>query len=435
VALLLVAGGGAWAADGDLDPLWSGDGVVTIGTTDTVYLGLGIAVQCDGKVVVAGVAEAGVEGGELAVVRFNADGSLDSSFATNGLFTIALGFYGDSAWDVAIQEDGKIVVAGSSLTAIEGAHFLVLRLTGSGILDSTFSGDGLQVFNFDAPSRARALAVQDDGRIVVVGDTSTNSAMAVARLTSTGELDSTFSGDGKATIDFALGEDEGWDVAIQENGRILVAGTAAVNGGSVFAVVRLLSNGALDTSFGPSGSGATTIDFGAVSEGHAIILQRDGKIVVAGSTDTATSVAIARLTVGGLLDPSFSGDGRVTRDFNWGPDEGWDVAMQGDGRIIVAGSAYVDGLYYVALLRFTPDGAPDSSFGGYGYSLVSFGFDAFGRAVAVQPHDRKIVAAGFVETGVEDADLAVVRAIGVDNLIFAAGFECGGTQGWSSTVP
>ncbi len=434
LAALLGSTGSVCAADGDLDPLWNSDGVATIGVTDTIYQGYRIALQCDGKVVVAGIANGAGESADLAVVRFNADGSLDSSFGTAGLFAINVGDFGSSGLDLAIQPDGKIVVVGTVYNDIfsGGIGFLVIRLTNGGVPDSTFSGDGIFGFNFDGSSWAQAVAIQDDGRIVIVGRTNNLSAMAVARLTTGGALDSSFSGDGKVLVDFTMGDDEAWDVVMQEDGRILVVGDADTGVGSVAVVVRLLSNGTLDTTFGSGGGGGAAINFGYDSFGRAIALQKDGKIVIAGITDSATSVAVARLTTGGLLDPTFSGDGMVTRDFNYGPDEGWDVAMQGDGRIVVAGSGYVDGLHYVALLRFTTDGTPDPTLGGYGYSLVSFGFNAFGRGVAIQPHDHKIVATGFVQAGSSESSLTVIRAIGNTDLIFAAGFECGGFSGWSS---
>lgn len=424
-----------FAADGDLDPSWHSDGVATLGVTDTRYAGNAIALQCDGKVVVAGIANGAGESAELAVVRYNPDGSLDSSFATNGLFAIDVGDIGSSGWGVAVQADGKIVVVGGTVLMFGGTQFLVMRLTSGGVLDTTFAGDGIEIFNFGAASRARAVALQGDGRSVIVGTSTYLSAIAAARFTTNGHFDYSFDADGKQLIDFTFGDDEGWGVAVQEDGRILVVGTASVVAGSVVAVIRFLSDGTLDTSFGAGAGGAAAVDFGTYSHGRAIAVQEDGKIVVVGITDDGTSVAVARLTSAGLLDTTFSGDGMVTRDFGEGIDEGWDVALQGGGRIVVTGSGYTSGSHKLAVLRFLADGSLDPSLGGSGFVLVSLGTDFVGRAVAVQPNDWKLVVAGIVSISVNETQLAVVRLIGDDSLIFAAGFECGATSAWSSTIP
>jgi uncharacterized delta-60 repeat protein len=423
------------AADGDLDPSWHSDGVATLGVTETRYAGNAIALQCDGKVVVAGIANGAGESAELAVVRYNTDGSLDTSFATNGLFAIDVGDIGSSGWGVAVQADGKIVVVGGTVVIFGGTQFLVMRLTSGGVLDTTFAGDGIEIFNFGSSSWARSVAIQGDGRVVVVGTSTNLSAIAVARFTTNGHFDSSFDDDGKTLVDFEQGDDEGWGVAVQEDGRILVVGTASVGAGSVAVVIRFLVDGTLDTSFGVGGGGAAAVDFGIYSDGRGIAVQEDGKIVVVGITDDATSVAVARLTSGGLLDTTFSGDGMVTHDFGEGFDEGWDVALQGDGRIVVTGSGYTSGSHKLAVLRFLADGSLDPSLGGSGSLLVSLGTDFVGRAVAVQPNDRKLLVAGTVSTSVNESQLAVVRLIGDSNLIFAAGFECGDTTAWSSTNP
>jgi uncharacterized delta-60 repeat protein len=255
--------------------------------------------------------------------------------------------------------------------------------------------------------------------------------MAIARLTTTGQLDTTFDGDGKVLIDFTFGDDQAWGVEIQDDGRILVVGTAAIPGGSVAAVVRLLDDGSFDTSFGPGAAGATAIDFGIYSEGRGIALQDDGKIVVAGETDHLTSVAVARLTDTGILDPSFGGDGMVTRDFGLGPDVGFDIGVQHDGGIVVSGSVAGSAIPLGAVMRFTPSGAVDTSFGNGGVSLVPLTDATFLFGMTMQPNDGKIVAVGYVEYGIDDSRVMVMRAVGDSALIFASDFECGDTSAWN----
>jgi uncharacterized delta-60 repeat protein len=430
VGLSTVAG----AYDGASDPSWNGNGIATWGDPGTVSRGRGIAVQCDGKVVVAGVTNVGGDPSDLMVARFNPDGGLDTSFASAGIFTVSPGSLGAAGWDVAVQPDGKIVVVGYSAEALVGASFLVVRLTPAGVLDSGFSGDGVQTFNFGSQAQARAVVIQDDGGIVVVGDALNQTAIAVARLTSTGELDASFDVDGMATFDFNFGDDRGWDAVVQEDGRILVVGSASVGVDTVFAVLRLLSDGSLDTSFGFGGGGAAAVDFGADSLGRAIALQPDGKVVVAGLTGSPTAIAIARLTSAGVLDTSFSGDGKAV--FGSNPDSAaWDVALMGDGRIMVVGSLTFDGFDKLVLMRFGADGELDLSFGG-GTGWVPYLDDgSFGRGLVIQPNDRRIVAAGFVENSLTEVFMKVIRIIGDENLVFAAGFECGDTDAWSGSVP
>jgi uncharacterized delta-60 repeat protein len=428
----------ASSADGDLDPGWGSGGLAFTGVSETGNRGMDVAVQCDGKVVAVGAVNSQVWSSDAGVIRFDTDGSLDTSFASSGVFDISFGPFGDIGMAVALQADGKIIVAGTG-TENNTDQFFVLRLTANGDLDSTFSGDGYHLFGFDGPARANAVAVQDDGRIVVAGRASTDSAMAIARLTTTGGLDPTFDGDGdsdgKVLIDFALGHDEAWDVVVQDDGRILVAGTAATIDGSFAAVVRLLADGSFDTSFGPGASGATAIDFGTYSEGRGLTLQENGKIVVTGFTDYLTSVAVARLTDGGILDPSFDGDGMVTRDFGIGSDEGRDVAVQRDGRVVVAGSVEGATGPDATLMRFTSTGDIDTSFGSGGETIIGLSSPSVLYGMALQPTDGQIIAAGLIDYGIDDSNVLVLRAVGDSTLIFDSGFECGDTSAWSSSVP
>ncbi len=423
------------AYDGALDPTWDGDGSLTLGVTNTYYRAQGVALQCDGKVVVVGMADAVAEYARLLVARYDPDGSLDASFATGGIFTHDFSYPAGAGWDLAVQTDGKIVAIGFVDDWFAGWKVVVARLTASGQLDPSFSTDGFHTFQFGGSSRPRGVALQDDGRIVVVGSAQNTTALAVARLTSSGVLDTSFDDDGIVLIDFTLGDDDGWDVAIQPNGRIVVVGTASVGGGSVVVAARLLTDGAVDTSFGPGGGGATAIDFGVYSEGRGVALQPDGRIVVAGFTDASTAIAVARLTVDGMLDTTFSGDGMATLDLVLGPDQGYDVALQRDGRAVVVGTGYFGGRQNLAIVRFRPDGGLDSAMGGNGWVLVDFASDSYGHAVAFQPHDSKIVVAGKISTAPSESLLTVVRVIGDESLIFSDTFECGGQLAWSYSAP
>ena len=211
-----------------------------------------------------------------------APGDLDTTFSGGKIVETALASSFANA--VAIQADGKIVAAGSL-----GGDLHVARYNTNGILDTTFGGDGIVATDFggSGTDAAFAVAIQSDGKIVVAGNAglANNARVGVARYNANGTLDNTFSGDGMFTMDFigsAGGAANG--LAIQADGRIVIVGSS----GSDFAIARLNSNGTLDTTFGPASTGTITQDFGSSTEGAtAVAILPDGRIVVAGFTTVA----------------------------------------------------------------------------------------------------------------------------------------------------
>jgi uncharacterized delta-60 repeat protein len=386
----------AVAAPWDLDPAFDFDGRVFtdfVGDDDDAT---GIAIQAgDGKIVVVGN-----DNSDLEVARYNLDGSLDSSFSGDGKQETRIdgnGVFRGSG--VAIQADGKIVVAGtfdSIEPSVSHNDFAVARYNTNGTLDTSFSGDGKLTTEIGlGDDNGRAVAIQADGKIVVGGDSAsddTGGDFALARYNSNGTLDNSFSGDGKQTTDFGTGSTEGEgvsSVAIHED-KIVVAGSGTR---VEFALARYNSDGALDDSF--SGDGRQTTDFperGASAAGVAF--QADGKIVVAGSAaglGTGAVFALARYITDGTLDGSFSGDGRQTADFSDSQDGGNAVAIQPDGKIVVAGHMQFT---HFALARFNGDGTPDTSFSDDGKQTDDLSSDgAEARAVAVQADGRILARA------------------------------------------
>lgn len=421
----------ALAADGDLDTSFSTDGMFHYSMGPGHDQGYGVTLGPDGTIYVVGVA--GNTNDDIAVSRLTAAGAIDTSFSLDGKDTINFLWGNDEARDVAVQPDGKVVVVGSSIIDTLD-NFVVLRLASIGGLDTSFHTNGYHHINFGNDSFARAVAIQDDGKIVVVGfvEFTSDVDIAVARFNTNGTLDTTFSSDGMLTYDAAWGYAEAWDVAIQSDGKILVAGWQQVDTIREFLVLRYNSNGSKDTSF--NSFGYTGTHFGSNSYGRALVVQGDGKIVVAGTVEQSTDkdIAVARFNSNGSIDTSFSTDGRLTYDGIWGWDQGWDVALQADGKIIVAGSVTVDTIEEFWLLRYTAAGVLDTSFGGYGYAGMHFGNDSYGQAVAVQS-DGKIVIAGYDKAGTYDA-FAVARFEGTNLEIFSDGFESGNTMFWSTTV-
>ena len=367
------------------------------------------------------------------------NGSLDLSFSGDGKQTVAFdlnGFKADVATNVAIQSDGKIVVVGYVDQGSGDYDFAVARLNPDGSLDSSFSGDGKQTVAFDLSSNVRdvagAVAIQSDGKIVVVGTaerSSGNSDFAVARLKSDGTLDNTFSGDGKQIVAFDLGDDrddEANDVAIQSDGKIVVVGTARRGVSDTdFAVARLNANGILDNSF--SGDGKQTIPFqSGYDTANGVAIQADGKIVVVGTSDQATiiatanyDIAVARLKTDGTLDSSFSGDGKqiIAFDLNSEDEDDEDgakgVAIAADGKIVVVGYAQKDVFNFdFAVVRLNANGTLDATFDGDGKRVVAFDlggaqFDA-AYDVAIQS-DGKIVVVGSIGGAASNQDFGIIR--------------------------
>ena len=281
-------------ADGALDTTFDTDGKVTtaVAVGDE---GKAIAIQSNGKILVVGNDMADFE-----VVRYNTDGSLDTTFDTDGKVTTDIGTSTtDSANAVAIQSDGKIVVAGrSGGMALNSGNFAVVRYNTDGSLDTTFDTDGKQTTDIgtSTPDSANAVAIQSDGKIVATGSSGSSTDFAVVRYTTTGTLDTTFDTDGKQTTDIGTStSDTGSAVAIQSDSKIVVAGTSSND----FAVVRYTTTGTLDTTFDTDGKQTTDIGTSTSDTGSAVAIQSDSKIVVAGriSVSGPPVFAVARYEV------------------------------------------------------------------------------------------------------------------------------------------
>jgi uncharacterized delta-60 repeat protein len=295
-------------AGGSLDHSFSGDGKMTFGFangSEDDDAGA-VALQRDGKIVVSGFSVLG-PGGRDAVTRVKPGGGLDHSFSGDGKKTFGFpGGIGDATAEggVAIRGDGKIVVAGASNQGATGDDFALARLNPNGGFDHTFSGDGRATLDFVGTSDVgRGMAIQRDGKIVVAGNSNQGAAanqLAIARFKANGSPDHTFSGDGRKAIGFGnpTGNDQANGVALQHDGKIVAAGVSDQTAtGLDFAVARFTTNGGLDSTF--SGDGRKTIAFGSGDDfGRAVAIQGNGRIVVAGIADLGASgenFALARL--------------------------------------------------------------------------------------------------------------------------------------------
>ena len=310
-----------------------------------------MTIQIDGRIVVAGfsIVIGGPTGVDFALARYNPDGSLDASFGSSGLVTTDFASLDDIGFALLIQADGRIVVAGGAHSgAPTGADFALARYNPDGTPDVSFGNGGLVTTDFTSGNdAAAAIAMQADGRIVVAGTSNTfptGDDFALARYNPDGSLDASFGNGGLVTTDFASLDELGLALAIQADGRIVVAGGT----GSVFpaiedfALARYNPDGTLDTSFGSGG--LVTTDFGSQLEfAQALAVQADGRIVAAGGTAVNRpplffdDFALARYHGNGDLDLSFGIGGLVTTDLGSSSDHAHALAIQADNKIVVAG--------------------------------------------------------------------------------------------------
>ena len=384
--------------NGTLDPSFSGDGTQTtdFGGVDGAS---GAALLIGGKIVAVGFA-GGPGSNDFGLVRYNPDGSLDSSFSVGGRLRTNFGGFRNLPTGVALQGDGKIVAVGG---AGRNSNFALARFNPSGSLDTSFSGDGRQTTDFGGDDIGRGVALQGDGKIVAVGDGpgTFDRDFTLARYNPNGSLDSSFSGDGKQSTDFG-GRDGATAVALQGDGKIVVAGITGDPFTNDFALARYTPNGTLDPSF--SGDGKQTTSFGEFERATGVAIQGDGEIVVVGAAFDVGDFLLARFNPNGSLDTSFSGDGKQTTDFG-GSDGATGVALQGNGKVVAVGNGGAGGNF--ALARYNPNGTLDTTLSGDGKQTTDFGGGDGATGVAIQG-DGKIVAVGFAG-GVGGSDFALAR--------------------------
>ena len=390
------------AADGSLDTSFDGDGKQTtdLGANDGANA---VALQGDGRIVAAGWSNTPSDS-NFAIARYNANGSLDTGFDSDGVLTTDLGG-SDHASSVAVQPDGKLVAAGDSFSFQSPDAFAIARYNANGSLDTGFDADGKVRTDFGSGGIARGMRLQPDGKIVAAGVSA--GAFALARYNSNGSLDTGFDGDGTLTTKLTSEWADFTGGAVrQPDGKLVVAGSTALEGRGYgpspldFAVARYNADGSLDAGFGDGGLVTTDFRTGGESSrdsGEAVALAPDGKIVVAGSSFSVftrdTSVAIARYNPDGTLDTSFSSDGRLTAGLS---DTATAAVVQADGKIVVADS----GASSDRLLRYTADGSFDTAF-------AQSGFEA--SALALQPDGRIVEAGQDFNGGTAEFDFAVAR--------------------------
>ena len=421
------------AAPGDLDPTFGGgDGMVVsdVGTEDRAYA---MILQPDGKIVVAGRSREGRSFPDYELVRYNPDGSFDTTFGTGGkvrTFVPTLAIWGEF-WALALQPDGKIIAVGSVRSSSGAlAATAVFRYHTNGSLDTTFgAGSGYVRIEHGVD---RAVVLQPDEKIVCAGGggDSFSSNFQISRLNADGSPDNAFDGDGHVAIDFAGSGDGAYDLALQPDGKIIAAGrsrTSPADGTSDnYALTRILPNGSLDTTF--DGDGKVTTDFNNLQDiGFAVVLQADGKIIVSGQASPEINnydFGLVRYNTDGSLDTTFDGDGKVLTNIG-GYDISYDLKLQRNGKIVAGGLNLEGGGAAAAITRYNPDGSLDTSFNSDGKVAFFFYANDDIRALAIQP-DGKILAAGTANGGEIIGKFAVARFLGDPVTNFSSAFDFDG---------
>lgn len=433
-----------YAAPGDLDPTFDGDGRVTTAWGNAP--GQSVVIQADGKLVVAGISrDLSNYKFQIWLVRYNTNGAIDTSFGVNGEVrtqTVADVSEGGPV-SMALQEDGKIVVSHWASGSYYGDPYgtYVYRYDQNGTLDTTFDNDGIvnvAGVNYTDVYFATSLIIQPDGKILLgvrhhedVPNSPMVRAFGVLRFNTNGSLDSTFGNNGFVFTPSLLGnaqsEDISTGITLQTDGKIVLVGLARrSNLTTMFGVVRYNPNGSLDTAF--DGDGIVTTQIGITGdrdEPYSVGVQSDGKIIVAGSSQDSGGVggvAVVRYNPNGSLDTSFDGDGKVITASGYSYAE--KLVIQPNGKIVVAGLGAgptgFDGDFSV--VRYTSSGSLDSTWGAGGIVTTDFnnGYDDYAGSMAIQS-DGKIVVVGRTSN-----HTAIARYIGDPAVPTAANVSVGG---------
>jgi uncharacterized delta-60 repeat protein len=386
---------------GSLDLSFGGAGYVITTLGSSFSWASSMQIQNNGKIIVAGYS---VDNNNPAftLVRYNADGSTDNTFGTNGTVITHIGLL-SRANAMVLQTDDKIVVTGYSRINDSTYNYATARYNGDGSPDNSFGTGGIVLTNVENSSNVYGIALQSNGKIVLSGYSSdgTKTGISHVRYNVNGAIDTTFGSGGIALKKFSQSPDvEAWAMAIDADDNIVTTGIIYDTAYNKISVTKFLSNGDTDTSFGSGGIVVTSVS-NSDDFGNAVTIQPDGKILLTG--DSKNSIVIARYNANGTLDQTFGTDGTVLSDFGTSESEAYGITIQNDGKIIIAGvsgpnAMNTNGNY--GLARFNPDGTIDNSFGTNGkvVSDISSGHNDVAFSVKEQS-DGKIVASGISYDG------------------------------------
>jgi len=384
----------SFAQPGTLDSSFGKNGKVTTQIDKKTTGGAAALIQADGKIVVAGYWELDYYFSSLALIRYEPDGKVDSSFGVNGVVHLSREDTCD-VFAIAMDNKQRILVAGS-IYVKGNLCMLLVRYKPNGSRDKHFGTKGRVITAFAGFENALATAINiQHGKILLAGvvNNHVNNVAALVRYKTNGTPDSSFGTDGKVVTDTAMHINVS-GVTIQKDEKIVVGGSAGPPfGARDFAVLRFKPDGRPDKTFGINGS--AIFDFGADDEAGAIALQQDQKIVLGGESNG--DFLLARYQPDGTLDSSFGNNGKVLTDFFNSLDYIRSLAIQSNGKIIAAGESAHENIpgYDFSVARYKPAGSLDKSFGLNGKVTTDFyDPDDYGNSVVIQ-QDGKIVVAGI----------------------------------------
>jgi uncharacterized delta-60 repeat protein len=409
-------------ADGSLDSSFGVAGKVRSDFANEFDALSALALQPDGKLIIAGKLYrkplGSVQDNPLVLMRYNSNGTLDTSFASGGKFIGTVGLVENFSAIVPLA-NGKILLGGTGYNG--GEDFALARFNSDGTVDTTFGINGSVLTNPGGADIGTSLIVQPDGKILLAGfggrPNEQASAFIVVRYDAAGNRDRSFGNNGIAEVRFSDGFDEVAGFALQPDGKMVLAGERDFNAKNrSFALTRLNSDGSLDTGFGSDGK-VTTNFLGAPCEATAMALQPDGKIIAVGRSlqpdiEQPDVLVMARYNADGSLDKSFGSEGMVSYDFFGRGGEAHNVAVLRDGKIIVGGIVGYERSarpFDFALLRYNKDGHLDPDFDGDGLVTTDFSDvsdDAY--AMAIQP-DGKIILGGTSGDQTSRGDIVLAR--------------------------
>lgn len=400
----------SWAQAGKLDLKYGNGGIAITSQGPDIFSQISsIAIQSDGKVVATGSSYNSIVGKYyINVLRYKTNGTLDSTFGIDGIVTDSIGLSDDNeASCIAIQPDGKIVVGGYAFISTD-FDFVLLRFNTNGTPDSTFGTYGIITKNLGDDNFANSITLQADGKILLCGSTSNgvDQDFAVVRFNNDGSTDVSYAAAGMALVSMtSASEDIPTHIKIQPDGKAIIVGLSANTTTYIpkVALLRLDTNGFPDNSFGNLGKVVNAFSANG-DQLTSVVLQPDGKLVAVGqSVNTNADILVARYTIAGLLDNGFGNGGYHFYTLGNLAEQAYAVALQTDGKIIIAGS--VDSLSTdIALIRVRSNGIIDSAFGTNGKvaTELSAGYD-YATSMLLQP-DGKIVLGGMATQ-----DFAVMR--------------------------
>ena len=344
------------------------------------------------------------------------DGGLDNTFDTDGIVTTAIGVEGDFSSDIAVQEDGKILLVGTSDIGTNENPLSVLtlvRYNTDGALDNSFSGDGIATFDLGGGVWGRSVAILPDGKVLAAGTHggATTQDFLIVKFNSDGTVDMTFGTNGRVETDFASSNDICKKIHITPDGKIVLTGLVVSTAGDRdFGAARYNADGTLDVTFG--GDGKVTFDL--VNDDDRFYhsaLQSDGKLILFGEVEVVNDhdFAILRCNVDGSLDNSFGTNGIVITDFGTTRDFGYSVLLQPDGKIIGSGQTDLFSASKLGMVRYNTDGTLDNTFGTGGtvsITIVGGVYERSGHAIVQS--DGKIVITGTL-INADGGDIILVR--------------------------